>query len=150
MAEEVADTRQMWQPTINPWLMVLPVIMSVFMFCLDETVSNVALIYIAGSFSVSQNEAIWIVTSYLIASGIIIPSVDFFCRLCGRKNFFMICILLFTTASFFCGISQSMGMIVISRFIQVLGGGAILPLAQAIMMETFPPEKGRNQWRFSG
>lgn len=141
MAEEVADTRQMWQPTINPWLMVLPVIMSVFMFCLDETVSNVALIYIAGSFSVSQNEAIWIVTSYLIASGIIIPSVDFFCRLCGRKNFFMICILLFTTASFFCGISQSMGMIVISRFIQGLGGGAILPLAQAIMMETFPPEK---------
>ena len=130
-----------WQPSINPWLMIVPVIMAVFMFALDETVSNVALMYIAGSFSVSQNESIWIVTSYLIASGIIIPSVDFFCKLMGRKTFFMICLIVFTVSSFMCGISRSMGMIVISRFIQGLGGGSILPLSQAIILESFPPQK---------
>lgn len=134
-------TEERWQPSINPWLMIVPVIMAVFMFALDETISNVALTYIAGSFSVSQNESIWIVTSYLIASGIIIPSVDFLCKLMGRKKFFTLCIIVFTVSSFMCGISQSMGMIVISRFIQGLGGGSILPLSQAIIMESFPPEK---------
>lgn len=132
---------QSWQPSINPWLMIVPVIMAVFMFALDETISNVALTYIAGSFSISQNESIWIVTSYLIASGIVIPTVDFLCKLMGRKNFFILCIGVFTVSSFFCGISNSMGMIVVSRFIQGLGGGSILPLSQAIIMESFPPEK---------
>ena len=133
--------QQNWSPSINPWLMIVPVIMAVFMFALDETVSNVALTYIAGSFSVSQNESIWIVTSYLIASGIIIPSVDFFCKLMGRKQFFMLCLIVFTVSSFMCGISRSMGMIVIARFVQGLGGGSILPLSQAIIMESFPVEK---------
>ena len=140
MAETVYSEEK-WQPSINPWLMIVPVIMAVFMFALDETISNVALTYIAGSFSVSQNESIWIVTSYLIASGIVIPSVDFLCKLMGRKKFFILCIIVFTVASFMCGISRSMGMIVISRFIQGLGGGSILPLSQAIIMESFPPEK---------
>ncbi|MCD8024058.1 MAG: DHA2 family efflux MFS transporter permease subunit [Candidatus Gastranaerophilales bacterium] len=132
---------QTWRPSINPWLMIVPVIMAVFMFALDETISNVALTYIAGSFSVSQNESIWIVTSYLIASGIIIPVVDYLCKLMGRKNFFMLAIIVFTGASFLCGIANSMAWIVITRFIQGLGGGAILPLSQSIIMESFPPEK---------
>lgn len=130
-----------WKPSINPWLMIIPVIISVFMFALDETVSNVALMYIAGSFSASQNESTWIVTSYLIASGIIIPTVDFFCKLLGRKNYFLLCISVFTISSVLCGLSQSMTMIVITRFIQGLGGGSLLPLAQAICLESFPPEK---------
>ncbi len=140
MSENV-QKQEIWTPSINPWLMIVPVILAVFMFALDETISNVALTYIAGSFSVSHNESIWIVTSYLIASGIIIPSVDFLCKLMGRKAFFTLCIGVFTVSSFFCGISSSMGMIVISRFVQGLGGGAILPLSQAIIMESFPPEK---------
>ncbi|MCD7880062.1 MAG: DHA2 family efflux MFS transporter permease subunit [Candidatus Gastranaerophilales bacterium] len=138
---ETLENEQRWQPSINPWLMIVPVILAVFMFALDETISNVALTYIAGSFSISQNESIWIVTSYLIASGIIIPTVDFFCKLMGRKKFFILCLIVFTVASFMCGISRSMGMIVIARFIQGLGGGSILPLSQAIIMESFPPEK---------
>lgn len=97
MVDEIKD--EVWQPSVNPWLMIVPVIISVFMFALDETVSNVALMYIAGSFSASQNESTWIVTSYLIASGIIIPTVDFFCKLLGRKNYFMLCILVFTLSS---------------------------------------------------
>ena len=132
---------EVWRPKINPWVMIIPVIIAVFMFALDETVSNVALTYIAGSFSVSQNESIWVVTSYLIASGIIIPTVDFFSKLMGRKNFFIICILVFTISSFACAISTSMGMLVVARFFQGLGGGSILPLSQAIIMEAFPPEK---------
>ncbi|MBQ9244686.1 DHA2 family efflux MFS transporter permease subunit [bacterium] len=140
MSEAIIQEER-WHPSINPWLMIVPVILAVFMFALDETISNVALTYIAGSFSVSQNESIWIVTSYLIASGIIIPSVDFFCKLMGRKKFFMLCLVVFTVASFMCGISRSMGMIVIARFIQGLGGGSILPLSQAIILESFPPEK---------
>lgn len=133
--------QEVWKPSVNPWVMIIPVILAVFMFALDETVSNVALTYIAGSFSVSQNESIWVVTSYLIASGIIIPTVDFFSKFMGRKNFFMICILVFTVSSFFCAVSNSMGMLVIARFFQGLGGGSILPLSQAIIMESFPPEK---------
>ncbi len=133
--------QEVWRPSINPWIMIIPVIMAVFMFALDETISNVALTYIAGSFSVSQNESIWIVTSYLIASGIIIPVVDYLCKIMGRKNFFILAITVFTTASFLCGIANSMVWIVITRFIQGLGGGAILPLSQSIIMESFPPEK---------
>ena len=133
--------QEVWKPSVNPWIMIIPVIISVFMFALDETVSNVSLTYIAGSFSVSQNESIWVVTSYLIASGIIIPTVDFFSKLMGRKNFFMLCVLIFTASSFFCAVSNSMGMLVIARFFQGLGGGSILPLSQAIIMESFPPEK---------
>ncbi|MCD7740478.1 MAG: DHA2 family efflux MFS transporter permease subunit [Candidatus Gastranaerophilales bacterium] len=138
---ETGMIEENWKPSINPWLMIVPVIMAVFMFALDETISNVALTYIAGSFSISQNESIWIVTSYLIASGIIIPTVDFLSKLMGRKRYFMLCLIVFTVSSFMCGISQSMGMIIISRFIQGLGGGSILPLSQAIIMESFPPEK---------
>lgn len=133
--------QEVWKPSINPWIMIIPVILSVFMFALDETVSNVALVYIAGSFSVSHTESIWVVTSYLIASGIIIPTVGFFSKLIGRKNFFIMCILLFTVSSFFCAISNSIVMLVIARFFQGLGGGSILPLAQAMILESFPPEK---------
>ncbi|MCD7779412.1 MAG: DHA2 family efflux MFS transporter permease subunit [Candidatus Gastranaerophilales bacterium] len=141
MSETAEIQETVWKPSINPWLMIVPAIMAVFMFALDETISNVALTYIAGSFSISQNESIWIVTSYLIASGIIIPTVDFFSKLMGRKNYFILCVIVFTVSSFMCGISQSMGMIVVARFIQGLGGGSILPLVQAIIMESFPPEK---------
>jgi len=141
MSEEFAGAEEAWRPSINPWLMIIPVIISVFMFALDETVSNVALMYIAGSFSASQSESTWVVTSYLVASGIIIPTVDFFCKLVGRKKYFMLCIFVFTFSSVLCGISTSMPMIVITRFIQGLGGGSLLPLAQAICLESFPPEK---------
>ena len=140
MENEIAK-EEMWRPSINPWIMIIPVIISVFMFALDETVSNVALMYIAGSFSASQNESTWIVTSYLVASGVVIPTVDFFCKLMGRKNYFTLCIIVFTAASVLCGFSTSMPMIVVMRFLQGLGGGSLLPLAQAITLESFPPEK---------
>lgn len=130
-----------WKPSKNPWLIATPLMAAVFMYALDETISNVALPYMAGSFSCSHNEATWVITFYLIASGIIIPAVDFLCKLFGRKNFFLLSIIIFTIASFLCGISNSLIAMVLSRFLQGLGGGAILPLSQAIMMESFPKEQ---------
>ena len=138
--ENLAEGEE-WRPSKNPWLIAMPLMASVFMYALDETISNVALPYMAGSFSCSHNESTWVLTFYLIASGIIIPAVDFMCKLLGRKNFFLISIIVFTIASFLCGISNSLIAMVFSRFLQGLGGGAILPLSQAIMMESFPKEQ---------
>jgi len=138
---ENATAIEDWKPKGNPWVMTIPLMMAAFMFVLDETIANVALPHMAGSFSVSRDESMWILTSYLIASGIIIPSVDFFSKLLGRKNFFMLCVLVFTTASFACGIAKSIDMMILSRILQGLGGGGLLPIAQAIMLESFPPEK---------
>lgn len=135
---ESISTEQEWRPGINPWLMITPVMLAIFMFVLDETISNVALTYIAGSMSVSLNESTWVLTSYLIASGIAIPLVAAASKLFGRKNYFMICTIVFTISSFLCAISHSMIEIVLARFLQGLGGGGLLPLGQSIMLESFP------------
>ena len=130
-----------FKPKHNPWLTCVPLMVAAFMIVLDETIANVALPYMAGSFSVSNHESTWILTSYLIASGIVIPSVDFFSRLMGRKNFFIMSIIIFTFASFLCGIANSLPMMVLTRILQGFGGGALLPLAQSINLELFPIEK---------
>lgn len=132
---------EQWKPSKNPWLVMIPVMLSVFMFALDETISNVALPYMAGSFSISHNESTWIITSYLVASGVVIPAVDFFCKLFGRKAYLLISIAIFTIASILCGISNSMGMMLFSRVLQGIGGGGIMPISQAIIFEIFPKEK---------
>ena len=137
MSESIS-TEQEWRPGINPWLMITPVMLAIFMFVLDETISNVALTYIAGSMSVSLNESTWVLTSYLIASGIAIPLVAAASKLFGRKNYFMICTIVFTISSFLCAISHSMIEIVLARFLQGLGVGGLLPLGQSIMLESFP------------
>ena len=125
----------------NPWLSCAPILLAVFVFVMDGTIANVALPHMAGSFSATRDESIWILTSYLIASGIVIPSVDFFSKFFGRKNFYIISILLFTLASLLCGMAQSLGQMVIFRVLQGAGGGGIVPLSQAIMMESFPKER---------
>ena len=134
---EAEEKKEEWKPKYNPWLVTVPIVLAAFMFVLDETIANVALLHMAGSFSASKEEALWILTSYLIASGIIIPAVDWFCKLMGRKAFFIFSILLFVCSSFLCGISNSLGMMIFSRILQGLGGGSLLPLAQAILLENF-------------
>lgn len=130
-----------WKFKINPWITMIPVMLSIFMFALDETISNVALPYMAGTFSISHNESTWIITSYLVASGIVIPAVDFFSRLIGRKQYFILSIIIFTLASIMCGLANSMSMMLIARIIQGIGGGGIMPIAQAVIFEIFPKEK---------
>lgn len=122
---------------IKAWLGIVPSMLAAFMFALDETIANIALPHIAGSFSVSHQESIWVLTSYLIASCLTIPMLDYLVRLTGRRNMFLGCVILFTVASFLCGISNSIGMMIISRFLQGLGGGVLIPISQAIIMESF-------------
>jgi len=138
MSENIQEE---WKPSINPWLTTLAVMLAAFIFVLDSTIANVALPHMAGSFSASQEESMWILTSYLIASGIILPSVAWFSGVFGRKKFFIVCILIFTGASVLCGLANSLEMMLFARIIQGLGGGAIMPIAQAILMESFPVEK---------
>lgn len=135
------NIQEQWKPSINPWLTTLAVMLATFIFVLDSTIANVALPHMAGSFSASQDESMWILTSYLIASGIVLPSVAWFSGVFGRKSFFIVCILIFTFASVLCGLSDSLEMMLFARIIQGLGGGAMLPISQAILMESFPPEK---------
>ncbi|MBQ7449847.1 DHA2 family efflux MFS transporter permease subunit [bacterium] len=138
---EAAVTEQEWKPEGNPWLAALPTIFAAFMFVLDSTIANVALPHMAGTFSASHDESLWILTSYLVASGIMIPAVDWFSKLLGRRNYFILSILIFTFASFLCAISKSMTMIVCARALQGLGGGGLLPISQAVLLESFPKEK---------
>ncbi len=121
----------------NKWLLLVPTMLAAFMFALDETIANIALPHIAGSFSVSNQESIWILTSYLIASCLTIPMIDWLTRLMGRKSMFIFMVFLFTASSFLCGISTSMGIMIVARFLQGLGGGILIPIAQAIVMEAF-------------
>lgn len=130
-----------WKPSKSPWLIAIPTIFAAFMFVLDETIANVALPHMAGTFSVSRQESMWILTSYIVASGIMITAVDWFCKKLGRKNFFIGSICLFTISSFVCGISNSIEMILIARILQGLGGGGLLPVSQAVLLEGFDPEE---------
>ena len=140
MSTQTTENETQYLPE-NPWLSCAPVLLAVFIFVMDGTIANVALPHMAGSFSATRDESIWILTSYLIASGIIIPSVGFLSKFFGRKNFYVISILVFTFASLLCGMAKSLGQMVLFRILQGAGGGGIVPLSQAIMMESFPKEK---------
>ncbi|MCR4880625.1 MAG: DHA2 family efflux MFS transporter permease subunit [bacterium] len=144
MAQSQATTTEEWKPKYGPWLGAIPTIFAAFMFVLDETVANVALPHMAGTFSISRDESMWILTFYLVASGVIIPMVDWFCKIMGRKAFFMFSLALFTISSVVCGLSSSFGMMICARIFQGIGGGGLLPIAQAILLENFPPrERGK-------
>ena len=97
MSEAVLEEE--WKPKGNPWLAALPTIFAAFMFVLDGTIANVALPHMAGTFSASHDESLWILTSYLVASGIMIPAVDWFSKLLGRRNYFILSILAFVADS---------------------------------------------------
>jgi len=108
---------------------------------LDTSVANVALPHIAGNLSASTDEATWVLTSYLVANAIILPMGGWFSMLFGRKRFYMICVALFTLSSFLCGLAPTLGSLIFFRVLQGLGGGALQPMSQAILVETFPREK---------
>ena len=130
-----------WQPTVNPWLVATSVMLATFMVVLDSSVANVALPHIAGSLSASTDESTWVLTSYLVANAIMLPASGWIARRIGRKRLLMISILVFTAASLLCGMAIDMPMLILSRVLQGLGGGGMQPLAQSILLESFPPEK---------
>lgn len=133
-----------WRPPANPWAIAITVTMAAFMEVLDTTIVNVALPHIAGSLSVSYDEATWALTSYLVANSIVLPISAFFGRLLGRKRYFVICILAFTVCSFLCGIATSLSQLIIFRVAQGFFGGGLQPNQQSIILDTFPPsQRGR-------
>jgi len=126
---------------INPWLIAIEVMSSTFMEVLDTTVVNVSLPHIAGNLSASTDEATWTLTSYLVANAIILPMTGWLATTFGRKRLLMLSVTGFTTASFFCGLAPSLPFLIFFRVIQGACGGGLQPLSQAILLESFPPEK---------
>src|ERR1700689_3924110 len=127
--------------TVNPWLIAISVMLATFMEVIDTSIASVALPHIAGSLSATTDEATWVLTSYLVANAVILPASGWFALRFGRKRFLITCIIIFTISSFMCGAATSLGMILIARAVQGAGGGALQPLSQAILLESFPPEK---------
>ena len=135
---------------INPWLVAVSVMLATFMEVLDTSIANVALNHIAGSLSASTDEATWVLTSYLISNAIVIPSTAWLGQRFGRKRFLLTCLVIFTLASFFCGLATSLPMLLVMRILQGAGGGALQPIAQAVLMESFPKEKQGQAVAFYG
>jgi DHA2 family multidrug resistance protein len=130
-----------WQPRHNPWLITLTVMMAVFMEVLDTSIANIALPHIAGSLSATPEEATWVLTSYLVANAIVLPMTGWLGNYFGRKRVLLTCIVLFTFASVLCGLAWSLPALIVARIFQGVGGGAMVPIAQSIMLESFPPQK---------
>ena len=126
---------------INPWVIALTVMLATFMEVLDTSVANVALPHIAGNLASTIDESTWVLTSYLVANAIVLPLAGWFSTLFGRKRFYMICVATFTLASFMCGMASSLTMLILFRILQGLGGGALQPISQAILVESFPKKK---------
>ena len=139
MADE--QTHQAWKPRFNPWLVAIVVATASFMEVLDTSIANVALPHISGNLGASQDQATWVLTTYLVANAIVLPITGWISSALGRKRFFITCIAIFTVSSLLCGLAPSMPILLLARALQGAGGGGLQPMSQAIMADSFPPEK---------
>jgi len=130
-----------WRPSINPWIVAMTVTLATFMEVLDSSIANVALPHIAGGLGATQDEATWVLTAYLVANAIILPAGAYMTTFIGRKKFYMICVALFGISSALCGLAPTLPLLVFCRILQGIGGGGLAPSEQAILADTFPPEK---------
>src|SRR5438477_5402474 len=126
---------------INPWVIAVTVTLATFMEVLDTSIANVALPHISGNLSAGADESTWVLTSYLVSNAIVLQLSGWFSSLIGRKRFYMSCVALFTVSSFLCGLAPSLGVLVIFRILQGVGGGGLQPSEQAILNDTFSVEK---------
>ncbi|TCM07439.1 DHA2 family efflux MFS transporter permease subunit [Sphingomonas sp. PP-CC-3G-468] len=146
-AEATPETRRGWtaERSIaggrNPWLIVAVISIPTFMEVLDTSIANVALDHISGGLSISNDQATWVLTSYLVANAIIIPISGWLTNVLGRKRYFLMSIALFTFASLLCGLAPNLTTLVIARVLQGIGGGGLAPVEQSMLADSFPPEK---------
>jgi DHA2 family multidrug resistance protein len=138
-AETQADRD--WKPRANQWAIALTVTLATFMEVLDSSIANVALPHIAGSLSASQDEATWVLTSYLVSNAVILPASAYLTTFIGRKKFYMICVVLFGISSMLCGLAPSLPILIFCRVLQGAGGGGLAPSEQAILADTFAPKQ---------
>src|ERR1700734_1236413 len=132
---------EVWRPKGNPWIIAVAVSLAAFMEVLDTSIANVALPHIAGNLGASNEESTWVLTSYLVSNAIVLPTSGWLVGFLGRKRFFLICIVFFQVSSFFWGIPPSLGFLLLFRVLQGAFGGGLQPMAQAILGDSFPPEK---------
>ena len=130
-----------WKPAHNPWLIAVTVSVATFMEVMDSSILNVALPNVAGGLSAGQDEATWVLTSYLVANAVVLPLSAWLCDVFGRKRFYMTCVALFTASSLLCGLAPSLAMLVLLRTIQGAAGGGLAPSEQAILADTFEPRQ---------
>lgn len=133
--------QQVWHPKHNPWLITITVMLAVFMEVLDTSIANIALPHVAGSLSATPEEATWILTSYLVSNAIVLPMTGWLGNHFGRKRVLLACIAMFTFSSALCGLAWDLPTLVLARILQGFGGGAMVPIAQSIMLESFPAQK---------
>ena len=131
----------LWRPRANPWAIAITVTLATFMEALDTSIANVAMQHIAGTLSASQDEATWVLTSYLVANAMVLPISGWIANRIGRKRFYMTCVFLFTACSLLCGLAPTLGTLVFFRVLQGAAGGGLQPSEQAILADTFRPEK---------
>jgi DHA2 family multidrug resistance protein len=131
-------TNNQSSPAVNKWLVTIAVMAGTFMEIIDTTVVNVALPHMSGSLSAGVDEATWVLTSYLVSNAIVLPITGWLSALFGRKRFLMICLAVFTGTSMLCGSAPNLESLIVFRILQGLGGGALQPISQAILLETFP------------
>jgi DHA2 family multidrug resistance protein len=139
--EATAPDSSDWRPSANPYWIAVAVVLASFLEVLDTTIVSVAQPNMAGNLGATNEEATWVLTSYLVANAIILPASGWLSLRFGRKRFLIACTALFTIGSFLCGIAPSMPFLILARILQGAGGGALLPLSQAILLESFPREK---------
>ncbi len=141
MAAATLTFHDTWRPKANPWVIAITVTLATFMEALDTSIVNVAMPHMAGSLSASVDEATWVLTSYLVANAVVLPISGWIANRIGRKRFYMSCVALFTMASLLCGLAPTLPLLVLFRVIQGAAGGGLQPSEQAILADTFPPQK---------
>lgn len=141
MAAATLTFHDTWRPKANPWVIAITVTLATFMEALDTSIVNVAMPHISGTLSASRDEATWVLTSYLVANAVVLPISGWIANRIGRKRFYMSCVFCFTIASLLCGLAPSLPLLVFFRVVQGAAGGGLQPSEQAILADTFPPEK---------
>ena len=144
-----ALTETEWKPRENPWLIAIAVMLATFLEVLDTSVANVALPHIAGNLSAGTDEATWVLTSYLVSNAIVLPMTGWLAVRFGRKRFLMTCIATFSLASALCGAAPTLWVLIVARIFQGAAGGALQPISQAILLESFPRQNAVWPWLFS-
>jgi MFS transporter, DHA2 family, multidrug resistance protein len=123
------------------WLIAVLVALAAFMEVLDTTIANVVLPYIAGGMGVSEDEASWVVTTYLVSNAVSLTASPYLARRLGRKTFFLICLGLFSVSSLLCAQAWNLDSLLLFRIMQGVAGGGMVPVSQSILADSFPPEK---------
>ncbi len=141
MSTVLSQDHALWKPQVNPWMIAIAVMLGTFMEVLDTSIANVALPHIAGSMSITPDDATWVLTSYLISNAVVLTAAGWLSRTFGRKRFLLTCIAVFAAASVMAGAAPNFPFLIVALVIQGAGGGALQPSAQAILLESFPREK---------